>query len=382
MERLALAEKMERLKEWNKSADLYQEVLTDPKYAGKVVSAEKTDTHRLFRSVDDLVMQKLSHWPPEGLSVYRGRYETQAQAMLDSAKPGDLQTLHQVFSRYFVTQAGKAAGIRLMDLYLEQGEFRAVVAAGERLLKNHPELGDDRPAVLFRGAIALHATHEDAAAKARLGELQQMFPQARGTVRGKDVLLAEALGDELTQPVSMATLSQSDSYTTFGGDPSRNHVAAASGTPGAHLYSIPPNVAADVSAAGAPHGQSQEASYKEAVKNGNTLGVIPIVDRGEMFFQDGQRIYGINLESGVPLAGWIKSNSVDRYSSFKFNGAGEPVRLRQLTLTATDHAILGIMGRADPSMMRIAPTILAAGTLVCVDRQSGKLNWQTSAAAT
>src|SRR5215469_7325236 len=41
MERLALAQKMERLQEWNKSADLYQEILTDPKYSAKVVPARK-----------------------------------------------------------------------------------------------------------------------------------------------------------------------------------------------------------------------------------------------------------------------------------------------------------------------------------------------------
>jgi outer membrane protein assembly factor BamB len=377
LERLALAEKMERLKEWNKSADLYQEVLTDPKYTGKVVSAEQSDSHRLFRSVEDLVMQHLSRWPAEGLEVYRGRYETQAQALLDSAKPGDLHTLHQVFSRYFVTEAGKNAGIRLMDLNLEQGEFRAVVSIGEKLLSNHPGLGDDRPAILFRGAIALHLSREDAAAHARLVELQQQFPQARALVRGRDAVLADALADELKQPISTATgASQSDSYSTFGGDATRNHVAAASGTPGAHLYSI--EMSRPAFAVGAP-GQQQEALYKEAVKTGGTLGVVPVVDRSEMFFQDGQRIYGVNLESGVPLPGWIKTNGADHSGSFKFNGAGEPVRLRQLTLTATDHAILGIMGRADPSMMRIAPTILAAGTLVCVDRQSGRLNWQVNA---
>ena len=66
MERLSLAQKMERLKEWNKSADLYQEVLTDPKYATKVVPAEGDADHRLYRSVEELVMQRLAHWPGRG----------------------------------------------------------------------------------------------------------------------------------------------------------------------------------------------------------------------------------------------------------------------------------------------------------------------------
>ena len=54
----------------------------------------------------------------------------------------------------------------------------------------------------------------------------------------------------------------------------------------------------------APQAQGLEQRIKEDQKNGMTLGVMPVVDRGELFFQDGERIYGLNLESDVPLPGW------------------------------------------------------------------------------
>ena len=33
----------------------------------------------------------------------------------------------------------------------------------------------------------------------------------------------------------------------------------------------------------------------------------PVVDRGELFFHDGWRVYALHLESGVPLSGWAQS---------------------------------------------------------------------------
>src|SRR5690348_1997429 len=158
MERLALAQKMERLKEWNKSADLYQEILTDPKYASKVVPSRQDADQKIYQytSVEELVMQRLARWPDEGLQVYRARYEAQASAMLEGARADDLNTLHQVFSRYFVTDSGKQAGIRLIDHYLEDGEFRAAASIGDRLIEWHPNILAERSSLLYRTAIASH----------------------------------------------------------------------------------------------------------------------------------------------------------------------------------------------------------------------------------
>ena len=57
---------------------------------------------------------------------------------------------------YFVTESGKKAGMRLMDLYLEAGEFPAAAWMGDWLLKSHPNLVVERPAVLYRTAVAYH----------------------------------------------------------------------------------------------------------------------------------------------------------------------------------------------------------------------------------
>jgi outer membrane protein assembly factor BamB len=372
MERLALAQKMERLKEWNKSADLYQEILTDPKYAAKVVPAEGDADHRLYRSVEELVMQRLAHWPQEGLDVYRGRYETPASTLLESSKGNDLNVLHEVFARYFVTAAGKTAGIRLTDRYLEAGEFRAAAAIADRLLHWHPNLADDRPALFFRAAVAYHLVGDDHEAQAHLSELKKRDPQARGIVRGSDVVLADALAKELAEPVPVASGANGDSYTTFGGDVSRNRVVAVSGTPGAHLYSIQ---LPKITFGNSQQAASLESRYREDVKSGLTLGVMPVVDRGELFFQDGQRVYGVDLESGVPLSEWVKNNGADHGGAFRISAAGEASRSRQLTLTVTDRFILAVMGQQDANMYARMVVQPSDTKLVCLDRQTGRPAW-------
>lgn len=371
-ERLALAQRMERLKEWNNSADLYQEILTDPKYAAKVVPAEGDPEHRLYRSVEALVMQRLARWPAEGLEVYKGRYEAQASALLEGAKADDPYVLHQVLARYFVTDVGKAAGIRLMDRYLEAGEFRAAAAIGDRLLEWHPNIGADRAAVLYRTALADHMLGDQTAAKRRLDELKNRDPQAKAIVRGAETVLAESLDKELAKPAMVASGTGADSYTTFGGEATRNRVPSVAGTPGAHLYSVA--MSKQVYPTG-PSGSAAEAAYKEQLKSGATLGVMPVIDRGELFFQDGQRIYAVNLESGVPLPGWVQANGAEHAGSFKLPGLGNSSRARQLALTLTDRSVLAVTTAGEAAQPQYRANAASDSRLVCVDRETGRQTW-------
>ena len=376
MDQLALAEKMERLKEWNKSADLYQEILTNPHYTSKVVPSHYDQDHRVdqYTSVEELVMRRLAKWPEEGLEVYRARYEAPAAALLEGNRGDDLLVLHQVFSRYFVTDAGKQAGLRLIDHDLESGEFRSAASIGDRLLQWHPNLLAERGAVLYRTAIAFHLAGDDPDADARLRQLKRENPQDKGIVRGHDVVLADSLADELKHKPPAATGLTADSYTTFGGDATRNRILASSGTPGAHLYSVElsrpfwSNITPQ-------QAQLLELRYKEEQRNGLTLGVVPVIDRGTLFFQDGQRIYAVSLESGVPLPGWQQSHSGEHNGAYTLAGVIGSPRNHQLTLTVTDRNVLAVMGQSDTGMARVGLPVQEQSRLVCLDRQTGKEVW-------
>ncbi|MDB5303459.1 MAG: bamB 4 [Phycisphaerales bacterium] len=378
VEKLALAQKMERLKEWNKSADLYQEVIT--KYSDRVVPSalDKDKKINQYTSITFGVQEKLAKWPQEGLDVYRARFETPAAAMLENARPGDAAALNKVYSVYFVTESGKQAAIRLIDLYLERGEFPAAAWLGDRLLTLHPGLLTERPGTLYRTALAYYYAGDPVRAKDRLGQLKAQFANERGVVRGKDVVLADSLAQETQAPVANAAFASADSWPVFGGDPSRGRVSSAEGKPGARLYGIGLSkpVWKDI------HAQQKnllEKQYQHAVDEGQTLGIMPVTDRGELFFQDGQRVYGVNLESGVPLAGWAQTYSSGSYTLQNFSGSP---RARELTCTLTDHEVLAIMGQADrTAQMVLGMTTQAEARLVCLDRQTGGEKWALSLAS-
>src|SRR5688500_3482208 len=230
-DKFELGKRMERLKEWHKSADVYQEILE--KYQDRVVptaSNEKGQTIQ-YASVTVAVQERLAKWPEEGLTVYRNRFEPVAATKLEQARPNNLQDLHEIFAAYFVTEAARQAGVRLMDLYMEVGEFSAAAWLGERLLAWHPNLGTERPMVMFRTAVAYHLAGNTNGANRYAEELKAKHGEELATVAGKEVPLAEAIADQLRQQAPIASGAGGGSWRTFGGDESRNLLVQAGGKP-------------------------------------------------------------------------------------------------------------------------------------------------------
>src|SRR3954470_1913092 len=103
-EKMALAFRLEHLKEWNKAADVYQELLQQ--YADRVTPSDERD-QRIYQytSVAIAVQQKLAKWPQEGLEAYRGKFEPEAASLLEQAATtaspqagADLNALHKIVS--------------------------------------------------------------------------------------------------------------------------------------------------------------------------------------------------------------------------------------------------------------------------------------------
>src|SRR5688500_6326526 len=68
-DKFELGKRMERLKEWHKSADVYQEILE--KYQDRVVPTLTNDRGQAvkYASVTVAVQERLARWPEEGLTV-------------------------------------------------------------------------------------------------------------------------------------------------------------------------------------------------------------------------------------------------------------------------------------------------------------------------
>src|SRR5262249_48936603 len=127
---------LRHLKEWDKAAEVYLDILKN--YSDRVMPPEGGAPDRAYQytGMVPAVHRQLSLWPQEGLDAFRARYETDAAAQLDAASD-DPAKLNHILNYYLPTDAAKKAGIRLMDIYLEQGDFDGSARVGEQLLKLH-----------------------------------------------------------------------------------------------------------------------------------------------------------------------------------------------------------------------------------------------------
>jgi outer membrane protein assembly factor BamB len=384
VDRMALATRLEGEKEWNKSAEVYQEVIE--KYRDKVVPVP-TNTKGLqdliaqYTSVLNLVNQQLRQWPPEGLAVYKAHYELNAQALVTAAHGNDLGPLHEAFSRYFVTDAGKQAGLKLIDAYFEMGDFNAAIWIGNEL-RLHPSLDTDTPKVLFRIGLAAHFSGDAETAQGAWQDLKTGYPNATATIGGRDVTLVTELQSYLGRPVALpggVSDQPGNSWPTLGGDASRGKIYSSLAQPQARLYSfkLPSDVPlADRNLARDYVGQNQ--SFRSA-NPGAAVGIMPVVDRGELYFQDNAHVYAFGLESGQPLPGWTTdpNRKFGRYTVK--NDAWTLPNGRQLGLTLTDNRVLGIMNMPE---LFTAPSNAGfrTGDIVCLDRATGAQQWTFSPA--
>jgi outer membrane protein assembly factor BamB len=379
-------QRMERLKEWGKAADFYQEVVE--KYRDRVIpSAQDADHHATqYTSIVKMVQEQICKWPVEGRAAYLTRYEVVAQGLLDgrdgNGKPADAVVLHQVYDRYFVTDAGKQAGIRLMDGFLESGAYRAAAVIGERLITWHPGIGTDSAGVLYRTALAYHFAGNASAANGMLAKLQADHPLDHGTIRGQDVVLLDSLRSELKDrgaaPTRANTTADADYWPMPWGDPSRSRISSGIGKPGVHLFSIPLSKPSYANVPGLDPATRQqlEAGFSSAVASGNTTGVMPVVDHGDLFFQDGQKIYARNLESNLPLPGWAITYPAG--GDYVLSNGFMATRTLQTSLTVTQHEVLAVMGRPDRGVTTSMESGETGNRLVCLDRDTGKENWISS----
>lgn len=389
-ERMALAERMQRSQQWDKAADLLQEIIE--KYVDRIVPAESDDPkYPRYTGVDRAVWERLATWPAEGLEEYRARFGPIAAAMLESA-PHDRTNLNRVRSTYWATDAAKAASIRLIDQYLEAGEFEAARRTAQRLLDLHPALDDNRPAVLLRAGMADHFAGNGDAAQKILGQLQADHPDATGTVAGESVNLVDALNGILRQPTPRVHQALSDSWPTFGGGPDRAMLSASDAKPGTRLHS---HMRAQSGITGGRDEvririgngmiiNGRGAARARSRASEPPINIFPVADDGELFFQDGQRIFGLSLDSGQPLPGWMQTYSADANRAFNFAARDSDIAspLQQYHVTVSSQHVIAVMGAPDPGVAEGMPTQFSGGSsssIICLDRKSGRQLWSFTA---
>jgi hypothetical protein len=377
-EKLALAQRLEHLGEWGKAADIYQEMLKTlaDRLVGRPGSADS------YTSVKLAVQEHIAHWPPDALRFYRERYEGAAAAELAKATVAgeplaDPAALNEVFEDFFVTDSGKRAGMMLIEQEIESGDFSAAVLVARRLLDLHPSLGADRALILHRAAIAAHLNGDDAAAQQFAAELRGRFAGAIGRVRGQEILLADSADQELsrTRPgAEVAGTEAGQSWPMAFGSPDRAAVPLAAAPGGfARLYSLPLAEPLMPGLNTAQQRRDVQSAFERDSGSGAYTGIFPVVDEGELFFQDNARLYAVSLESGMPLADWQRTypQTQGRYTL----RAWSPVKGQQCTVTLTDQCVLAVMAQPDQREFDVMPGGVPGSQLVCLDRHDGHVRW-------
>jgi outer membrane protein assembly factor BamB/tetratricopeptide (TPR) repeat protein len=379
VEKLALADHMKHLKEWGKSAEVYQEILQ--KFGDRVVPAQTDAANNIYQytSVNRAVQERLAKWPKEGIDVYRTRYEAEAKAMLDSAKHDDVAKLHRIYALFFITDAAKAAGMRLIELHLEAGEFAAAAWLGDRLINLHPAITpDEKPRLLYLTALSYHLAGNDALAKSLSDALKKSFAEAKATIHGVEIVLADSLANELQAPAPFAVATAKDEWPMPFGSLDRARIPDVEGYGGARMVSVPvvmPKLRPIIPGNAAAR-NDQEQKNKSDRELGMMTGIMPVVDGSEMFFQDNARLYAVSLESGLPLPGWASTYDGERNGRYTTNSIPTP-RNQQNTVALTEDSVLGVMGQADYNdfAMAYGAYTVRDTKLVCLDRRSGAEKW-------
>src|SRR5205814_2205404 len=142
-------------------------------------------------------------------AIYRTRFEPAAALLLEKARRDDAGALREVFDRYFVTDSARKAGLMLIDVYINDGDFAAAAEVGKQLRRNHPFLADDEPAVLLRTAAAMTLSGDAAGAKNFARDLQA-FKDMKVNLAGREQPVLEALDSILANPRASISLVAPD----------------------------------------------------------------------------------------------------------------------------------------------------------------------------
>ena len=182
---------------------------------------------RLYRPVARLCHELLSAMPPEGVGLYRAKFEANAARALERAlATGDVSGLEDVANRYFVTLAGGRALNAAAEMQMDSGQFRGAIQTLETLLGVYPQSGRVEAGLndlylMVKKAVCYRQLGEADLTAQVLAEIAQLYPEDSvrlmgelNTVRG----LAEL--SLFGSPVSIAAArpSRVDSLDLLGAE--------------------------------------------------------------------------------------------------------------------------------------------------------------------
>ncbi|MBI3844123.1 MAG: PQQ-binding-like beta-propeller repeat protein [Planctomycetes bacterium] len=174
----------------------------------------------IFRGAHDYAVEiLLTQLPPEGLAIYREKYDAEAKATLDRAfAERDPARIQQMLLRFAATSYADDALDALAALYLERGDAAESLYFFDEITRRFEGSPFDSPLRLAKVGYCHAALGNGPAVQADLETARRRFPDASMRVNGSDVKLAEYLQDRARAAASLVRSAPETGWERLGGD--------------------------------------------------------------------------------------------------------------------------------------------------------------------
>lgn len=283
--------------QWGEAIEILQQIATE--HGRTLVSAAPGR----YVNVADYCQLLLAGLPPEGLQVYRDRFDAQSRQWFDdwTANRSE-ESLRRIVERTFLSSYGDDALWRLGELAWARGDLSAAREHWERLLPSDPPAPGEPvaelrypdssfPPALVRARLVLCtlARGDRVQADRALAEFRQLHAEAEGELAGRTGRLVDILETVRAESLEWDSPPATGEVETFALNARRNKVLPEPVEFGAPLWSVPLSSAA-----------LRTFDRQPALNDAGPLSFFPVVSGETVLFNDAHGVYAFNLRTGQP----------------------------------------------------------------------------------
>ncbi|WP_417386043.1 PQQ-binding-like beta-propeller repeat protein [Gimesia sp.] len=345
------------------------------------------ETPGRYLRVSEYCQNLLAGFPPEAIAIYREKVDPRAKRWYEEAiADSSQQPLINITEQALMSSYGDDALNLLGERAWEQGQLAEARSLWRKLIPrtasdspvydaglfHYPDTDLPVPEILARLILVSFFQGNFRQADFEFNQFRTKFPEATGKLAGKEGNLSELLAEILADHSRVSFSDQQGEFKTFAGHQTRNFRAAEQLDVGAIAWSFP-----------VPMVWSQEYTAKPAFGLRVPPGLFPVVHGEHVFFNDSERIYGLNWKTGLPAWSQDQKSSPILYPSASHLVSRLPFRpvvgVPRYTSTIAGGRLYARMGSPVTSVAKDERLGLFSD-LVCLDldQGQGKLLWKIS----
>ena len=331
----------------------------------------------------------LSQLPPEGLALYRRKIDPQAKRWLDRWEQShDEVNLQRIIREAYLSSYGDDALWELGEAAWDRGDIGSARLYWTQLVPltqeahaqklptvlRYPDSDRPAPDVLVRLILCTLMEGDRERATQELQRFTELFPDAEGSLAGRQGRLGELLAQILAESVQWKSPDDIGDVATFGINSSRGGKLPESVELGASKWShsLPSNVLPPLDRPNLPHDRGPLSYY-------------PVTYRDVVLVNNSRSIWAWNLLTGEPA--WPSENgNAEIYSAVAEGTASSPSQscagVPYYTMTIADGKLYARMGSpvTNPTDNETSSEA-SESDLICLDLAGGqgKLVWKIGA---